>query len=188
MRDTLQLEECIVCFHTFDIDLIPTVLRILQIEIVSSFKIENLGRIPTSIIHRMRYVDSLLFCQLEVDLTELWSLVSDTSTIGVGDEVCMVYLMILVSVFLIIILWKWWHISESDEVRSLEFSDHCELSLPLEYCFEPVFGYDILLSTILYENIVDIVPHSKCHIGRDRPRSSRPCEDRYSMYIWSICD
>ena len=53
MRDSLQLEECIVCFHTFDIDLIPTVLRILQIEIVSSFKIENLSRIPTSIIHGM---------------------------------------------------------------------------------------------------------------------------------------
>jgi hypothetical protein len=121
---------------------------------------------------------------LEVDLTELWSLVSDTCTIGVRDEVCMIDLVILVSVFLIIIFWKWWHISESDELRTLQFSDNRELSLPLEYGFESIFCNDILLSTIFHEHIVDIVAHGECHIGRDRPRRRRPGKDRY---WWSFC-
>lgn len=127
-------------------------------------------------------MDSFFFRELEVDLTELWSLVSDTRTVSVGNEICVIDLVILVPVFLIIILWKWWHISESDELRSLEFSDHGELSLSLEYGFESVFSNDILLPTILYENIVDIVPHSKCHIGRDRPWRGCPGEDTRSLW------
>ena len=107
---------------------------------MDSFHIKYLSRIPTSIIHRMRDVDSLLFRQLEVDLTELWSLMSDTRTIRVCDEVCVIDLVILVSIFLIIILWKWWHISESDELRSLEFSYYRVFSFPLKYGFESVFG------------------------------------------------
>ena len=159
MRDTLKFEESIIRLHTFDIDLVRSIFWILQIEIVSSFKIENLSRISTSIVHRMRDVNAFFFRQLEVDLTELWSLMSDTCTVCIRDEVCMVDLVILVSVFLIIILWKWWYISESNELRTLEFSDHGELSLSLEYGFESIFGNYILLSTILYEHIVDIVPH-----------------------------
>ncbi len=81
-----------------------------------SLIVVNLIRIPTSVIHRMRDVDPFFFRELEVDLTELWSLVSDTRTVGIRDEVCMVDLVILISVLLIIILWKWWHISESDEL------------------------------------------------------------------------
>jgi len=58
---------------------------------------------------------------------------SDTCTICISDEVCMVDLMILVSKLLMIILWKWWYISESDEFRTLEFTDNSVFSLSLEY-------------------------------------------------------
>ena len=75
---------------------------------MSSFKIKNLSRISTCFIHRIRDMDAFFFRELEVNLTELWSLVSDTRTICIGDEVSMVYLMIFVTVFLIIILRKWW--------------------------------------------------------------------------------
>ena len=142
-----------------------------------SLIVVNLSRISTSIVHRMRDMDAFFFRELEVDLTELWSLVSDTRTVGIRDEVCMVDLVILVSVLLIIILWKWWHISESDELRPLQFSDNRIFSLSLEYRFESIFCNDILLSTILHERIVDIIAHCECHIGRDRPWSCRPGED-----------
>jgi hypothetical protein len=179
MCDPLQFEESIIGFHAFDIDLVRTILRSIEIEIMSSLIVMDLIRISTSIVHRMRDVDSFFFRELKVDLTELWSLVPDTRTIGVRDEVCMIDLVILVSVLLIIILWKRWDISESDELRSLQFSDNRKLSLSLEYGFESTFCNDILLSIILHERIVDIIAHGECHIGRDRPWGGSPGENRY---------
>lgn len=176
MRDSLEFEECIIGLHTLDIDLVGTIFWVFEIEVVSSLIVVDLIRISTSIIHRMRDVDSFFFRELEVDLTELRSLVSYTCTVRIRDEVCMIDLMVLVSVLLIIILWKWWHISESDELRSLQFSYNRELSLSLEYDFESVLGNDILLSTILHERIVDIIAHGECHVGRNRPWSGCPGE------------
>ena len=64
---------------------------------------------------------------------------SDTSTISIRDEVRMVDLMIFLSMFLIIILWKWGDIPEPDEFRTLEFSDDRVLPFSLEYCLCTIF-------------------------------------------------
>lgn len=105
---------------------------------------------------------------------------SDTCTVSISDEVCMVDLVILVSVLLIIILRKWWDISESDELRSFEFTDNRILPFSLEYCFCTILRDDELLATILDEDIVDITSDCECHIGRDCPWSCCPGEDSSS--------
>ncbi len=154
MRDPLELEECIICLHSLDIDPIGSFLRILEIEIVSSLIIIDLSRIPPCIIHCMGDMDSFFFPELEVDLTELWCLMSDTCTVGVSDEVRMVDFVILVSIFPVIVLWKWWNISESDELRSLEFSHDRIFSFSLEYSFESILCDDKLLSELLCKGAV----------------------------------
>lgn len=93
----------------------------------------NLCCVLPCFVHRFGDKYPLFFCELEVDITELWSFMSDPRTIGIGDKVCMVDFVIFLTIFLIIILWKWWCISESDEFRSLEFSLDYVLPFSLKY-------------------------------------------------------
>ncbi len=149
----------------------------VEVEIVHTLIVEYLTRIPTCFIHSFRDEYPFSLRELEIDITELWCLMPDTRTISIRDEVCMVDLMILLPVFLIVILWKWWNISESDEIRSFEFSDDRIFSLSLEYYLETILRDDELLIIICYEYIIDIISDRECHIRRDRPRSRRPGEN-----------
>lgn len=133
MRDPFELEERIICLHTLDIDLIGSLLRIFEIKIVCPLIVEYLARISSGFIHRLGDIYPFFFRELEVDISELWSLMPNTCTVGIRDEVSMVYLMIFLTIFLVIILWKWWDISESDELRAFEFSLDYILALSFEY-------------------------------------------------------
>jgi hypothetical protein len=85
--------------------------------------------------------------------------------------------------FLVVVLWKRWHITESDKVRSPQFSDHAVLPFSFEYYLYTIFRKDKLFTIILDKYIVDIISHGKCHIGWDSPRSSGPSEDRKISYF-----
>lgn len=115
MRDPFELEKRIIRLHTLNIDLIGSLLRIFEIEIVYPLIVIYLTRVLPCFIHRFRDEYSLPFRKLEVDITELWRLMSDTRTVSICDEVCMVDLMIFLPMFLVVVLWKWWDISKSDE-------------------------------------------------------------------------
>ena len=72
---------------------------------------------------------------------------SDTRTIGICDEVCVIDFMIFLSMFLIIVYWKWGDIPESDELRAFEFSDDRVLAFSLEYCLCTILRDDELLGS-----------------------------------------
>ena len=111
----------------------------------------------------------------------------DTRTVSVGDEVRMIDFVIFLSMFLVIVLWKRWHIGKSDEVRSPQFSDHAVVPFSFEYCLYTIFRKDKLFTIILDKYIVDIVSHGKCHVRRDRPWRRRPGKDLRSFrkfIIW----
>ena len=150
MCDPFEFEKCTVCLHAFDIDLISSILRILKVEIVRTFIIKYLSCVFPCFIHRFRDMYPFLLRKLEVDITELWSLMPDTRTVSICDEVCMVYLMVFLSMLLIIILWKWWNISESDELSAFEFTNNGIFSFSLEYCLYTILRDDKLLIIIFH--------------------------------------
>jgi hypothetical protein len=41
---------------------------------------------------------------------------TDTSTIGVSDKVGVIDTVILLSIFPVIVLWKWWDIGKSNQI------------------------------------------------------------------------
>jgi hypothetical protein len=102
------LKECSVLLHALDIHLIGFL-------IMKSLIVMDLCGVLPCFVHGFGDKYPFLFRELEVDITELRSFMSDTSTVCVSNKVCMVDLVILFSIFLIIVLWKWRRISESYE-------------------------------------------------------------------------
>ena len=97
--DTFELEERIIRLHTFDIDLIRSFFWCFEIEVMRPFVVKYLGRVLPCLIHRFRDKNSFFFRELEVDITELRSLMSDPGTISICDEISMIDLMVLASSF-----------------------------------------------------------------------------------------
>lgn len=186
MRDSFQLEESIICFHSLDIDLVGSFFRILEIKIMSSFIVKNLRCIVPCFIHRFCHRNSIFFCKTKVNISKFWSDMYNTGTISISCKIRSIYLMWLISFFSMIILWKWWNVRESYEFRSFHFSNNSIFSFSFEYCFEPTPSYYIPLSSILYQNIINLLADSKCHIGRNRPRCCCPGENTCSFWEFFI--
>lgn len=186
MRDSLEFEESIICFHSLDIDLVRSFFRIFKIKIMSSLIIKNLRCIVPCFIHCLSYWNSMFFCKTKVNIAEFWCNMYDTRSISVGCKIGSIDFMRFVSFFSMIILWKWWNIGKSYQFSPLEFSNNSIFSLSLEYCFESTASYYISLSSILYQNIINLLADSKCHIRRNRPWSCCPCKDTCSFWEFFI--